>query len=115
MTYYFPAIIKKTATGYHVRYVDLQDCFGEGATLDEALDEAREAGVNYILTELETDMDLPAASSMSAGTRSARSWACPTPSSMIRRWPARPPWKRFVCSSSRTEKLPSASNGTREP
>lgn len=23
MTYYFPAIIKKTATGYHVRYVDL--------------------------------------------------------------------------------------------
>ena len=59
MTYYFPAIIKKTATGYHVRYVDLQDCFGEGATLDEALDEAREAGVNYILTELETDMDLP--------------------------------------------------------
>ena len=54
MTYYFPAIIKKTATGYH-----LQDCFGEGATLDEALDEAREAGVNYILTELETDMDLP--------------------------------------------------------
>ena len=58
---------------------------------------------------------VPAASSMSAGTRSARSWACPTPSSMIRRWPARPPWKRFVCSSSRTEKLPSASNGTREP
>ena len=39
MTYYFPAIIKKTAAGYHVRYVDLQDCFGEGATLDEALDE----------------------------------------------------------------------------
>lgn len=59
MTYYFPAIIRKTATGYHVRYVDLQDCFGEGVTLDEALDEAREAGVNYILTELETDMDLP--------------------------------------------------------
>lgn len=53
MTFYFPAIIKKTAAGYHVRYVDLQDCFGEGATLDEALDEAREAGVNYILTELE--------------------------------------------------------------
>ena len=59
MTYYFPAIIKKTAAGYNVRYVDLQDCFGEGGTLDEALDEAREAGVNYILTELETDMDLP--------------------------------------------------------
>ena len=38
MTYYFPAIIRKTTTGYHVRYVDLQDCFGEGATLDEALD-----------------------------------------------------------------------------
>lgn len=34
MTYYFPAIIRKTETGYQVRYVDLQDCYGEGATLD---------------------------------------------------------------------------------
>lgn len=34
MTYYFPAIIRKTEAGYQVRYVDLQDCYGEGATLD---------------------------------------------------------------------------------
>lgn len=59
MTYYFPAIIKKTEQGYQVRYVDLQDCYGEGPSLEEALDDARDAGVNYILTELETDMDLP--------------------------------------------------------
>ncbi len=59
MTFYFPAIIKKADTGYRVSFVDLKDCYGEGASLDEALDDAREAGVNYILTELETDMELP--------------------------------------------------------
>ena len=59
MTFYFPAIIKKADTGYRVSFVDLKDCYGEGTSLDEALDDAREAGVNYILTELETDMELP--------------------------------------------------------
>lgn len=59
MTFYFPAIIKKVDTGYLVSFVDLKDCYGEGTSLDEALDDAREAGVNYILTELETDMELP--------------------------------------------------------
>lgn len=59
MTFYFPAIIKKVDTGYRVSFVDLKDCYGEGTSLDEALDDAREAGVNYILTELETDMELP--------------------------------------------------------
>ena len=59
MTFYFPAITKKADTGYRVSFVDLMDCYGEGTSLDEALDDAREAGVNYILTELETDMELP--------------------------------------------------------
>ena len=60
MTYYYPAVITKKEDGYRVDIIDLEDCCGEGADLDTALEEARYAGVNWLLAELEDTMEFPA-------------------------------------------------------
>lgn len=60
MTYYYPAVITKKQDGYRVDVIDLEDCYGEGRDLDDALEEARYAGVNWLLTELEDKMEFPA-------------------------------------------------------
>ncbi len=60
MTYYYPAVISKKDSGYRVDFPDLEGCFGEGRDRDDALSSAREAGVNWILVELEEVSDLPA-------------------------------------------------------
>ena len=47
MTYYYPAVIRKKEDGYRVDVIDLEDCYGEGKTKEEALEDARYAGVNW--------------------------------------------------------------------
>lgn len=59
MTYYYPAVITKKEKGYRVDIIDLAQCFGEGETQEEALEEARHAGVEWILVEMEDTMELP--------------------------------------------------------
>ena len=57
MTYYYPAVIRKKEEGYRVDVIDLEDCYGEGKTKEEALEDARYAGVNWLLVESEESMD----------------------------------------------------------
>ncbi len=52
-------MIKKTETGYKVRFVDLAMCEAEGRDLEDALENARYEGVNWVLSEQEETMDLP--------------------------------------------------------
>ena len=59
MTYYYPAVIRKKEDGYRVDVIDLEDCYGEGKTKEEALEGARYAGVNWLLVESEESMDFP--------------------------------------------------------
>ena len=48
MTYYYPAVIRKKEDGYRVDVIDLEDCYGEGKTKEEALEDARYAGVRSL-------------------------------------------------------------------
>ena len=60
MTYYYPAVItKKERGGYRVDVIDLEGCYGEGADLEDALENARYAGVNWLLAESEDQSDFP--------------------------------------------------------
>ncbi|ERL20516.1 toxin-antitoxin system, antitoxin component, HicB domain protein [Oribacterium sp. oral taxon 078 str. F0263] len=60
MTYYYPAVItKKEKGGYRVDVIDLEGCYGEGADLEDALENARYAGVNWLLAESEDQSDFP--------------------------------------------------------
>lgn len=59
MTYYYPAIIRKKNNQYRVDVVDLEGCYGKGKDKADALEDAREAGVNWLLVESEDGMDFP--------------------------------------------------------
>ena len=61
MKFIYPAVFRKTDTGtYKGFFPDLEDCFGEGETLDEAIEEANAAAYNWISLELdEDDCQLP--------------------------------------------------------
>ena len=59
MKFIYPAIIKKTDSGYKADIPDLEDCQAEGDTLDEVLDNANAAVTNWIEVELETEFYLP--------------------------------------------------------
>ncbi len=60
MTLFYPAIIRnKTEKGYRVDFLDLDQCFGEGPTEEEALADARYNAINWIQLELEDTNDLP--------------------------------------------------------
>lgn len=59
MTYYYPAIIRKREDVYRVDFVDLEQCYGEGKDLDDALEDARYQGVQWILAEMEDTMEFP--------------------------------------------------------
>ena len=59
MTYYYPAIIRKKEEGYRVDLIDLEGCFGEGKDRQDALEDARHAGVNWLLVESEDSMNFP--------------------------------------------------------
>lgn len=56
MKFIYPAVFRKTDKGtYKGFFPDLEDCFGEGETLDEAIEEANAAAYNWISLELEED------------------------------------------------------------
>lgn len=59
MTFYYPAIVKKTEEKYRVDFLDLDQCYGEGETEEDALEDARDNAVNWILTEMADNIDLP--------------------------------------------------------
>ena len=63
MRFIYPAIFRKTETGtYKGFFPDLEDCVSEGDTLEEAVDNANEAALNWITVELEDDCPLPSIS-----------------------------------------------------
>ena len=56
MKFIYPAVFRKTDRGtYKGFFPDLAECYGEGETLDEAIEEANEAAYNWISLELDKD------------------------------------------------------------
>lgn len=67
MTFVYPAIVtpKEDGTGYHAHFPDLECCEADGADLEDAVENARDAAYNWICVELEDDgCDLPAQTSV---------------------------------------------------
>lgn len=64
MRFIYPAVFRKTEYGkYKAHFPDLECCYAEGDTLEEAVDNANEAASNWISAELmEEDWDLPSIS-----------------------------------------------------
>ena len=63
MKFVYPAVFRKTASGtYRAFFPDLEDCQAEGETLDDAIDNAKEAAYNWIYVELTEDGELPSIS-----------------------------------------------------
>lgn len=64
MRFIYPAVFHKTEDGkYKAHFPDLECCYAEGDTLEEAVDNANEAASNWISAELmEEDWDLPSIS-----------------------------------------------------
>lgn len=60
MKFVYPAVFKKRKDGsFHVTFPDLDGCFAEGPTMDDALENAKEAEIDWITLELEESFDLP--------------------------------------------------------
>lgn len=62
MTFTYPAIFTphKDNEGYHAEFPDLECCEADGADLEDAIENARDAAQNWISVELdEFDGDLP--------------------------------------------------------
>ena len=52
MKFIYPAVFKKTEDGrYKGTFPDLEGCFGEGDTLDEAIESANAAAFDWISVE----------------------------------------------------------------
>lgn len=66
MTFVYPAIFtpKKDGTGYHAVFPDLECCEAEGADLEDAVENARDAAYNWISLEIEDNWELPAQTHM---------------------------------------------------
>lgn len=64
MRFIYPAVFHKTENGnYQAHFPDLDCCYAEGDTLEEAVDNANEAAYNWLYAELmEEDWDLPSIS-----------------------------------------------------
>lgn len=64
MRFIYPAVFHQTEDGkYKAHFPDLECCYAEGDTLEEAVDNANEAASNWISAELmEEDWDLPSIS-----------------------------------------------------
>lgn len=69
MDIHYPAILTPEEDGYSVRFVDFDEAFTEGDTLEEALFNAIEVLTLTIEGRLEEGMDIPAPSSAVAGAR----------------------------------------------
>ncbi|MDO4299105.1 MAG: type II toxin-antitoxin system HicB family antitoxin [Lachnospiraceae bacterium] len=60
MKFIYPAIFRKTESGTYKGYFpDLECCYAEGETLEDAVDNANEAASNWITVELEDECQLP--------------------------------------------------------
>ena len=61
MKFVYPAVFKKTEDGrYKGTFPDLEGCFGEGDTLDEAIENANAAAFDWISVELSEEVpELP--------------------------------------------------------
>lgn len=62
MTFTYPAVFteKEDGTGYHAFFPDLEMCEADGADLEDAIENARDAAQNWISVELEEfEGDLP--------------------------------------------------------
>lgn len=61
MKFIYPAVFRKTEDGrYKAHFPDLECCYAEGDTLDEAVDNANEAASDWLTLELsEDDCELP--------------------------------------------------------
>lgn len=56
MKFIYPAVFHKTEDGKYKGYFpDLECCYGEGDTLDDAIDDANEAAKNWLNLELTED------------------------------------------------------------
>ena len=66
MKFIYPAVFRRTPSGsYQAFFPDLECCFAQGDTLDEAIDRANEAANDWISLELSEDGDLPPVSDIS--------------------------------------------------
>ena len=62
MKFVYPAIfVPREQGGYRVTFPDLEECYAEGETLDEAIERAKEAEATWISVELEDGTELPPA------------------------------------------------------
>lgn len=60
MKFVYPAVFKKKEDGMiHVTFPDLEGCYAEGPTMEDALEKAKEAEIDWIALELEESFDLP--------------------------------------------------------
>lgn len=61
MKFIYPAVFKKTEDGrYKGTFPDLEGCFGEGDTLDEAIESANAVAFDWISVELSEEVpELP--------------------------------------------------------
>lgn len=60
MRFIYPAVFRKTEEGTYKGYFpDLECCYGEGDTLDDAIDNANAAAYDWICLELEDEGTLP--------------------------------------------------------
>ena len=60
MKFVYPAIFKpREDGGYHVVFPDLEQCYAEGDTLEEAIEHAKEAEATWISVEMEDGTELP--------------------------------------------------------
>ena len=63
MKFIYPAVLHKTENGSFKGYFpDLECCYGEGDTLDEAIEKANEAAYDWISLELSEEGQLPSIS-----------------------------------------------------
>ena len=59
MTLYYPAVVLQDEAKTIVKFLDLDQCTGQGTSLEDALEDARYNAVTWIQTEMEEGNDLP--------------------------------------------------------
>ncbi len=60
MKFVYPAVFKKDPSGIiQVSFPDLEGCYARGATMEDAMEQAKEAEISWITLELEESFDLP--------------------------------------------------------
>lgn len=59
MTLYYPAVVSQDETSTIVKFLDLDQCTGQGTSLEDALEDARYNAMTWIQTEMEEGNELP--------------------------------------------------------